>query len=111
MKSEAKIRELIERLQEEFDYVGIRSCDEAPEIGSKSWDWVDGEWTESQLGGLCVTDIDSDYWHQMHISKDFNALGSGSYLGDSYLIAGNDDFGSGVDMGEKIISCERVIKL
>lgn len=104
---------LIEQIKEEYgwdyDYIGIRTQDEAFELGElahRSHVWADSDDTGEELDGVSATDINSRCI-RMHCDDAIN----GRYIGNHCAIIAGNSAQWGEDEGEIVISDPVVIHI
>lgn len=98
----AKAEEI--RMEQGFGYIGIRTQEEAFELGALNHNsviWIDGEETEDELDGVCCTMISSERLVRMHLD--------GYYWGGHTALIAGDRIEYGEDEGEIIISGPQVV--
>ena len=92
-----KAKELAEKLSDEYEYIGFRVQDVPFVLGNLdhlSHIWIDGEETDEELSGVCVTDVNSEA---------FKPMDNFEYFGEfAAIVVGNDAL-YGEDAGELII--------
>lgn len=103
-----ELREIAEKYQGEYDIVGARTQEQPFQIGDidhVSSVWEDEEETEELLGGISVTDIDSDSV-KMHTGESINR-----YFGEHMAIICGDRVSYGEDAGEVVIANAVVVEI
>ena len=101
----ARIEELA--LEEKYGYIGIRVQEQPFQLGTlnhRSVVWDDGDETDEQLNGVCVTNINA-------YDKYGSAMYRTQYYGDHLAIVCGDDADYGEDLGELIISDPTVVDI
>lgn len=96
-----RIKEIIDKYELDYNYIGIRVQEEEFELGSMdhvSKVWVDGDETDEELDGVCVIDINK-------------LSGSDGYFGDHVAVVCGDRADYGQDYGELIISDAVVVEI
>lgn len=103
----AKAEELYWDDDNAFDYIGVRTQEQEFELGTidhTSKVWIDGEETDEELDGLCVTDYENP------AVKAHGSDRSGScYFGDHVALIGYNYGSDGEDDGEIIARDPEVI--
>lgn len=97
----ARVREVAEELNYDYERVGLRVQEEPFELGAMSHCshvWDDGEDTGVELPGVCV--LDSKY-----------AQLFGSYYGDHVAIVAGNSYEYGEDVGEIILKDAVVVEI
>lgn len=98
-----KAREIAEEANWDYEVVGVRVQDVPFELGKMdhvSRVWVDGEETEEELDGVCVTKV-----------ADLTAKAYGEYFGEHAAVVAGNKFSYGEDLGEIIIKDAMVIAI
>ena len=93
-------REIAEEANWDYEVVGVRVQEVPFELGEMnhvSKVWIDGEETDEELDGVCVTDV--------------NSLGVNEYYGEHVAIVAGNKFSYGEDLGEIIIKDAQVIAI
>ena len=95
-----KAKEVAEEANWDYEAVGVRVQDVQFELGEMdhvSKVWIDGEETDEELDGVCVTDV--------------NSLGVNEYYGEHMAVVAGNKFCYGEDFGEMIIKDAQVIAI
>lgn len=100
-----KIKAAAEEHCYDFEKLGVRVQEEAFSLGKMTHNshvWVDGEETDEELDGICVTSIE----------ELSSVIASGRfYFGSHIALLGAYEYEYGEDMGELIFKEAEVIKI
>lgn len=101
----AKVKELAEELRYDYGVVGIRVQEVPFELGeldhcSKVWD--DGDETDEELDGVCIT---------MDAYIDDCVSGDLQYYGDHVAVIAGNRFDYGEDYGEAVVKDPIVVEI
>lgn len=108
-----ELRAMADQYSGDYNYVGVRTQEEPFELGEMehvSSVWADGNETDEELNGICVTDLNTPFDSALRMHTDSDPL-CGFYFGDHKAIIAGDSAEYGEDPGEIIISDPVVVEI